>query len=169
MKTIKAKALTVEGFAKYGEFQDLLDDESMKKKSIFPAGFLVDLVKLDFGGDTLPAISVGQVFKKERNVVSFLEAHEHTCEGVLPLDGDVLIFVGTTHGDPSTFTVDELEAFFVPKGTFVKLNPLIVHGTQYAVEDEEVHVVIMLPGRTFCIDMLAKRLTSEDEQAELVC
>ena len=31
--------------------------------------------------------------------MAFLEAHKFTCEGLLPLDGDVIIFVGSPMGD----------------------------------------------------------------------
>ena len=51
----------------------------------------------------------------------------------------------------------------VPKGTFVKLNPLIVHGTQYPVDKEDVHIVCMLPGRTFKNDMLSRRLETGEQ------
>ena len=135
MYTIKAKQLTAEAFRKYGTYQNLLDNEEMKKNSIFPENFFADLVTLDFGTSTLPTISICHVKKQEKNIVAFLEAHKFTCEGLLPLDGDVIIFVGSPMGDK--FSVENLEAFYVPKGTFVKLNPLIVHGTQYPVNSEE--------------------------------
>lgn len=79
---------------------------------------------------------------------------------VLPLDGDVIIFVGIMDSD---FRTESIEAFYVPKGTFVKLNPLIVHGTQYPVDKEDVHIVCMLPGRTFKNDMLSRRLETGEQ------
>lgn len=82
------------------------------------------------------------------------------CEGLLPLDGDVIIFVGIMDSD---FRTESIEAFYVPKGTFVKLNPLIVHGTQYPVDKEDVHIVCMLPGRTFKNDMLSRRLETGEQ------
>jgi len=165
MYTIKAKILTIEGFGKYGIFQNLLNNESMAKKSIFPANFFADLITLDFASTTLPSISICHVKKQEKNVVSFLEAHQFTCEGLLPLDGDVIIYVGVPG---KKFSVEALEAFIVPKGTFVKLNPLIVHGTQYPVKEEEVHIVCMLPARTFKNDMIAQPIENENEKAEII-
>lgn len=35
MKTIKVQLLSKEKFAKYGEYQNLLDDKSLAEKSIF--------------------------------------------------------------------------------------------------------------------------------------
>jgi ureidoglycolate lyase len=165
MHTIKAKELTTEGFEKYGVFQNLLDNESMAKKSIFPSNFFADLITFDFASTTLPSVSICHVKKQEKNVVSFLEAHQYTCEGLLPLDGDIIIFVGTP---TKKFTVDSLEAFIVPKGTFIKLNPLIVHGTQYPMNNEEVHIVCMLPARTFRNDMIPQTIVNEDEMAEII-
>ena len=151
MYTIKAKQLTAEAFRKYGTYQNLLDNEEMKKNSIFPENFFADLVTLDFGTSTLPTISICHVKKQEKNIVAFLEAHKFTCEGLLPLDGDVIIFVGSPMGDKFS----------------VKLNPLIVHGTQYPVNSEEVHIVCMLPGRTFKNDMIPQPL-SDEEKAEII-
>lgn len=100
------------------------------------------------------------VKKQSENIISFLEAHQYACEGLLPLDGDVIIFVGIMDSD---FRTESIEAFYVPKGTFVKLNPLIVHGTQYPVDKEDVHIVCMLPGRTFKNDMLSRRLETGEQ------
>lgn len=162
MKTLIAKPLTKENFQKYGEFQNLLDDESLAKKSIFPQGFFADVIKLDFGTTTLPTISVCQVKKQEKNVIRMLEAHKYTCEGLLPLDADVIIFVGRPLPGRK-FSVDTVEAFVVPKGTFVRLDPLILHGTQFPVDADTAHIVCMLPGRTFMNDMMAEFLPEEDQ------
>lgn len=88
------------------------------------------------------------------------ESAQKLYMAVLPLDGDVIIFVGIMDRD---FRTESIEAFYVPKGTFVKLNPLIVHGTQYPVDKEDVHIVCMLPGRTFKNDMLSRRLETGEQ------
>lgn len=166
MKTIVAKPLTAEAFAKYGTFVNLLDDAQLASRSIFPRGFFADVMTLNFGTTTLPSVSVCQVWKQEHNVIQTLEYHKFTCEGLLPLDGDVAIFVGTP-APGAAFSTDTVEAFLVPKGTFVKLNPLILHGTQFPVDAQEAHVLCLLPERTFMNDVLMERLP-EDRQAEVV-
>lgn len=118
------------------------------------------VVALEFNQGNQPTISVCHVKKQSENIISFLEAHQYACEGLLPLDGDVIIFVGIMDSD---FRTESIEAFYVPKGTFVKLNPLIVHGTQYPVDKEDVHIVCMLPGRTFKNDMLSRRLETGEQ------
>lgn len=65
------------------------------------------------------------------------------------------------------FSAENLEAFLVPKGTFVKLNPLIVHGTQYLTEEGEAHILCLLPGRTFRNDMISQALEGDD-RAEIL-
>lgn len=166
MKTIRVQPLNEKKFAKYGEYQNLLDDASLAEKSIFPSGFFADVMKLDFGTSSLPCVSVCRVEKTQRMVVTMLEAHQFTCEGLLPLDDDIIIFTGTPFPGKK-FSTESLEAFYVPKGTFVKLNPLILHGTQFPAERETAHVLCLLPGRTFRNDMLAQML-EEEERAELV-
>lgn len=160
MREIQVQKLTKDNFGKYGEFLDLLDESELKKKSIFQEGFFADVVALEFNQGNQPTVSVCHVKKQSDNIISFLEAHQYTCEGLLPLDGDVIIFVGIMDRD---FRTESIEAFYVPKGTFVKLNPLIVHGTQYPVDKEDVHIVCMLPGRTFKNDMLSRRLETEEQ------
>lgn len=165
MRSIKAQPLSKEAFAKYGSYQNLLDNASLGQNSVTSGGFFADLITMDFANTTLPAVSVCYVKKQEARIVSFIEAHQYTCEGLLPLDGDVVIFVGTMGwGDISP---DTLEAFIIPKGTFVKLNPLIIHGTQYTVDTDEAHLVCLLPMRTFRNDMVCKNLT-EGEQVEII-
>ena len=77
----------------------------------------------------MPAsVCVARVSECER-VISALEYHQFTCEGILPLDGDIDIFVG-----PSSFRVDPRRWWPpVPKGTFVRLNPGVLHG-QFVVD-----------------------------------
>jgi ureidoglycolate hydrolase len=168
MKTIAAQPLTPEAFRKYGVYQNLLDDEAVGAFSPFSknAGFCPDLLTLNFGTSTLPSISVCRVQKTERNIVSFLEAHQYTCEGLIPLDGDVIIFVGMPAR--GRLSADHLEAFLVPKGTFVKLEPHIIHGTQYPLSDGITHLICMLPERTFKNDMIAQRLEEDDERVEII-
>ena len=83
-----------------------------------------------------------------------------TSEGILPLDGDIDIFVG-----PSSFQVNpaSIEAFRVPRGTFVRLNPGVLHGRQFVVDSQSVNVMILLPERTFGNDCVFTRLAESDQ------
>ena len=133
MREIQVQKLTKDNFGKYGEFLDLLDESELKKKSIFQEGFFADVVALEFNQGNQPTISVCHVKKQSENIISFLEAHQYACEGLLPLDGDVIIFVGIMDSDFRTES------------------------------KEDVHIVCMLPGRTFKNDMLSRRLETGEQ------
>lgn len=166
MREIKVQQLSDEGFRKYGVFQNLTDHEQMKSRVIPCGSFYPDLVTLDFGKTTLPTVSCCHVLKQERMVVDFLEYHKYTCEGLIALDDDVVIYVGMP--DMGELKIENLEAFYVPKHTFVKFNPMIVHGGQYPVHNEEAHLICMLPGRTFNNDMVCRKIEDEEEKAILI-
>jgi ureidoglycolate lyase len=161
MKTINVQKLSQEAFRQYGTFQNLLDNEGLAAASVNKRGFFADVITLNFGNTTLPAVSVCPVNKEEKNIIAFMEAHRYTCEGLLPLDADVIIYVGRVmRGELSPETI---EAFYVPQGTFVKLDPLILHGRQFVMKAEEAHILCLLPQRTFHNDMMAKFLEEKDQ------
>ncbi|MDR2746037.1 MAG: hypothetical protein LBB77_01195 [Treponema sp.] len=165
MKTIKTRQLSDAAFRQYGTFQNLLDNEGLAAASVNKKGFFADLITLNFGTTTLPSVSVCHVKREEKNIIEFAEAHKYTCEGLLPIDAGVIIYVGRLiRGELSPETI---EAFTVPRGTFVKLEPLILHGRQFVTEADEAHILCMLPQRTFNNDMIAKFL-GEQEKLEIV-
>lgn len=163
MRKITIRKLNDQSFQRYGAFQDLLDDASLAKASVNPSSFFADVVKMEFGGSLQPSVSVNSLRKADKMVVRFLEYHRYTCEGILPIDGDVVLFVGIPLR--GKLTPDNIEAFLVPKGTFVRLDPLITHGVLFPVA-ETAHALCLLPARTFANDMEA-RLLAEEEQIEL--
>ena len=166
MKTITAKELSHDAFRQYGMYQNLLDNEGMALASVNKKGFFADLLTLNFGVTTLPSVSVCDVKRQEKNIISFIEAHKYTCEGLLPLDADVIIYVGKViRGELSPETI---EAFHVPQHTFVKLEPLILHGTQYVVKTGAAHVLCLLPQRTYSNDMISRVLDDNDKIEILV-
>lgn len=172
MHKVKVQKLSEEAFRKYGCYQDLTNNKEMAARTINgdgkgEGGFYADLLWLDFDrSKNNQTVSVCHIKKAEKNIVNFLEYHQTTCEGLFPFDDDVIIFVGVP--GRGELTVKNLEAFYIPQGTFVKLNPLIVHGTQFPVHKEEAHLICMLPGRTFMNDKVARSITDEAEMAELV-
>lgn len=166
MREIKVQNLSDEAFRKYGVYQNLTADEEMKSRVIPCGDFYPDLLALDFGKTTLPTVSCCHVYKQEPMIVDFLEYHQYTCEGLVPLDDDVIIYVGIP--EMGALKIENLEGFYVPKHTFVKLNPMIVHGGQYPVNKSEAHLICMLPGRTFQNDMVYRRIEAEDEKGVLI-
>ena len=144
MREIHPQALDREAFRPYGDFMDLLrvppDREAGGGQHLCPGPF-----EAPFGRADARLRVRGGVSECER-VISALGTTSSPAEGILPLDGDIDIFVG-----PSSFRVDPetVVAFRVPKGTFVRLNPGVLHGRQFVVDSPEVNVLILLPERTF--------------------
>nr|WP_122013220.1 ureidoglycolate lyase [Maliibacterium massiliense] len=167
MRELKAQPLTHEAFAKYGEYVNLLDDASHARNTIRTEGFFPDLSVLTFGTSTQPTVSVCSAKKKEKNVVDFLEYHAYTCEGLITLDADVAIYVGIPDKQHN-MRIENCESFIIPKGYFVKLNPYIIHGTQYPIDAETAHLVCLLPQRTFHNDMFKAVLTTDEERGVIV-
>jgi ureidoglycolate lyase len=157
MIQVKAKPLSKDAFAKYGEYLDLTNNADLEKVTDSPGGFWPNAIQLIFGGALPPTVSVCQALKVDKIEVHFFEGHEKTCEGLLPIDGDVVIYVGPgimKFGPPPyKAPLDKMEAFIVPKGTFVKLNPYVTHGSQFALNEQEVHLLCLLPNLTASTDM----------------
>ena len=171
MKKIIVKELSEEAFYKYGSYQDLTNNKQMAARTITgdgtgEEGFYADLLTLEFDrSKNPPAVCMCHIRKTEKNIVDFLEYHQTTCEGLFPFDDDIIIFVGVPK--KGTLSVENLEAFLVPKGTFVKLNPLIIHGSQFPVHEQQAHVVCLLPGGTFMNDIASRSIHDEEGMAEL--
>ncbi|WP_343246275.1 ureidoglycolate lyase [Diplocloster hominis] len=154
MRKIKAKELTVEGFAPYGEFYNLVEPTGKNLGS-----FYHDHVLYHTSGRMPVAFSSLVVDKPEKYIVDSAEYHNYTGEVLLPLDDDVVIHVAT----PSKEPVPELtEAFLVPKGTVVKLNAAVWHLAPMALHNDKSHVLIVLPERVYYNDCYVVDYPEED-------
>ena len=162
MREITPKPLCHEAFRRYGDFQDLLHVKEVEEsRSANPAStncFAPDLLTLNLDGRTPAPVSVASVTECDP-VVNFLEYHQYTSEGILPLDGDIVIYVAPSG---RSFDSTKLEAFRVPKGTFVTLKPGTVHGRQFTDGCKEANVLIVLPTRTYGNDFQATLLEGDD-------
>lgn len=159
MKTIQAQKITKENFSKYGSFEDLYQPETMGVGIGSPSAFYPDVMALDFGVTHNASVCVCHVKKREMIIENY-EYHNNGCEGVLPLDSDIVIFAGFGF---KPFLPAKLEAFIVPKGTIVRFKPGVLHGTQFPVDQDQATVVVMLPERTFAMDFHAERLGEEEK------
>jgi ureidoglycolate lyase len=141
----------MESFAPYGVFAQIANPpEALAQKA--PVTFTPDMALLNLGNTGIASFSVCRVEKRE-NVVDTVEMHRNTSEGILPLDGDAVIHVGkaTPNG---VVPFDELEAFIVPKGTFVALKRGVWHFAPFAWNCPVSNVLIVLPERTYAEDCL---------------
>lgn len=159
MRKIVARLITIESFAPYGSFTSVLNPSGNHLGDFFN-----DPVLLPVSGDMSIAFSPLVSRKPERIIVSEAEYHNTTGEGILLLDDDAVIHVAPPSKDP----VPELtEGFIVPKGTIVKLNVGVWHLAPIPVNNEIMHVLIVLPERVYANDCKVVKYNVED-QIEIV-
>jgi ureidoglycolate lyase len=142
MRKGKVKELTLESFARYGSFANMINPQA-EKLGTEPIEFYRDMVQLDLGSRTIASFSTCRVCKRPP-VVDVTEFHNGTCEGVLPIDAD------------------RIEIFRVPKGTFVSLNPGVWHHAPFAYNADVANVLIVLPERTYAIDCHVTEIAEKD-------
>ena len=141
MRTIKAMPLTVESFREFGEFYSILEPKGHHMGTFFH-----DHVLVPVSGHAPMAFSAYVVEKPEKMIVKDAEYHNDTSEIILPLDGDIITYVAAPSKE---LEPENTVAFRIPKGTVVKLNAGVWHKDSFAVEQEQVHTLIVLPERTY--------------------
>ncbi len=149
MKKVVARKLSLDDFNVYGSFARLIDPRAPKIGEE-PIEFYRDMLQLDLGGKAIASFSICRVAKRPP-VVDVTEFHDGCGEGVLPLDGEILLHVGiaTPGGKPP---LGQIEVFRVPRGTMVALRPGVWHHAPFAAGPRKVNVLIVLPERTYSLD-----------------
>lgn len=154
MKTIKVKQLNKADFEAYGSYSNLIDvKEPITGNTLI---FTPDLVQQSLTpGCNMESFSCC-VAKKRPYVIEQIEYHNTTSEGILPLNGDVIIHVALAFADKKK-ALDVMEAYYVPMGTIVVLKAGVWHHAPYPA-GEDVSTLILLPPRIYendciCIDL----------------
>lgn len=160
MRTAEVKRLTQEAFRRFGDFAALINPQA-ERIGEPPVEFYRDMLPLRLGASTTASISVCRVAKRP-SVVDVTEFHDQTEEGILPLDGDVLIHVAAATPDDKP-PVDRIEVFRVPRGTFVVLRRGVWHHAPFAVDRDLVNVLIVLPERTYAVDCTVRPLAGKQQ------
>ncbi len=162
MRKATIKELTLQAFQPYGTFANMLNPTTTYIGAP-PIQFFRDMLPLDLGTSTTASFSICRVEKRPA-VVDVVEYHNTCGEGILPLDGDVLIHVG-----PATPTgelpLDAIEIFRVPRGTMVTLRPGVWHHAPFTVNTDVVNVLIVLPERTYATDCFVHELIKDQRIA----
>ena len=159
MKSINVQQLSPEAFAKYGVYKNFLDPQG----ECFGAPcamFFRDMAQLRLGGKDVLSLSCLHL-KKRPFVIDALEYHNNTCEGMLPLDADVIVQLAPPVNSKE-IPFDKIEAFYVPKGTALILNPGVWHESPYVVDKEQGHIFCMLPERTYMNDAYMTHIPSSN-------
>ena len=161
-KKLTVQVLTREAFNPYGSYADMLypfaDDGAQQQK----IGFTPDMTVLQLSKNANAGFSVTTV-RPRKSTIDFLEYHAYTGEGILPLDGDVYVHLAapSMQTDPP---LDTVEVFRVPKGTMLTIRMGVWHGAPYAAGEDTVHVLCVLPERTYANDC---RMFILDEEQQL--
>ena len=160
MRTTTIKELTLENFRPYGSFASMLNPNT-QRIGAKPIEFFRDMVPLNLATSTTASFSVCRV-EKRPVIVDVVEYHSYCGEGILPLDGDVLIHVGpATPAGIVPFEV--IEIFRVPQGTMVSLHPGVWHHAPFTHGSDAVNVLIVLPERTYANDCTVVELSEEQQ------
>jgi len=163
MGKISIKILTSDNFKIYGSFSNMINPKA-HRLGPEPVEFYPDIEQLNLGLTNNASFSVVRVTKRPL-LVQKLEFHNNSCEGLLPIDGDVLIHVAiaTRNGE---VPLDQIEVFFVPKGTLVILRPGVWHHAPFAFGHDVVNALIILPERTYAKDCFVT-IIPEEKQMEV--
>jgi ureidoglycolate lyase len=160
MKEIGVKELTAANFWPNGTYAELIDPVTIKIGSE-PIEFFRDMGQLDLGLSHTASFSVCRVIKRPF-IIDITEMHTSCGEGLLPLDGDVLLHAGPASA-PGEVPLDGFEIFKVPKGTFVSLRPGVWHHAPFAYHAEKVNVLIVLPERAYANDCSTYKIPAESQ------
>lgn len=146
MKILQINELSSTEFRKYGDFISLpeVDGTAFGSENDF---FHPDFFQLDNAGKSA-SVSLCRVSGTD-HVVRKHESHSATCEGILPIDGDILLPVARPHWMDQS---EQFTVFRVPQGTFVRLKAGCLHSGPFSATGDTVNVLILLPERTYAND-----------------
>jgi Ureidoglycolate hydrolase len=155
MRKIKVQKLSVVDFAPFGSYTNIL-----KPSGNHLGDFYYDPVRFFVSGEFPITFSTSIIHKMEQKIIHTVEYHDHTPEGILALDDDVIVHVAP----PSKEPVPELtKAFLVPKGTLIMINAGVWHFSLMPVNKDEAHALIILPERTYKRDCTIVEYEQKDQ------
>lgn len=146
MRKIECKRLNTLTFRKYGDYQSILHPEG-EKIGDKPSEFFRDMAQIKLGNTNILSVSSLRIGMRPM-IVDLLEYHNFCGEAIIPLDADIIVQLApaTSNGE---IPYNKIEAFYVPKGTIVVLNPGVWHHSPFVCNNDEAHLLCMLPERTY--------------------
>ena len=159
MKTLEISPLTPENFRIFGSYSRLVEPTA-PGGGVNGMSFHPDMEILELGGAHAAAFSVTRVTSQLEPVITVLEQHSHCGEGILSLDHDMYVYFA-----PAFYTAEQagtrLVAFRVPAGVMLTIRPGVWHCMPFPVDAEVIHVLNVLPERTYANDVTMTRLKEE--------
>lgn len=159
MRKVNVKSVTLESFQPYGSFAQMINPDA-PKIGAEPIEFYRDMVQVDLGRSGTASFSTCRVMKRPA-VVDTTEYHSSCGEGILPLDGDVMIHVAPATPDGEA-PLDAIEVFLIPKGMMVSLRPGVWHHAPFAFDGDCANVLVVLPERTYANDCKVHNIPKEN-------
>jgi len=150
MRTVQVEELTLDAFLPFGSFASMVNPEAERFEGESRA-FFRDMIQQNLGGDTAASFSTCRVELRDM-VITHIEHHSRTSEGILPLDNDILIHVLAATRPGEDVSMEKLRVFRVPQYTLVILRPGVWHHAPYTPNEQPVNVLIMLPERAYAND-----------------
>ena len=156
MRELKAVPITVESFAPFGTFCNMVN----------PTGHALQGAIHSFYPDRISGSCVGSIafspieVKKDDRIIKQAEYITTTWEGIIALNDDMLIHVAPASG--GTPVPELAQAFIVPKGCMVKLNTAIWHLCPLPLHEDVLHAMIILPECIYANDCTVVDLDEKD-------
>lgn len=166
MREIKVSELTLEEFKPFGSFARMINPTA-RGNGVGGMAFYADLEILELGDTHVAAFSTTRVTNQMKPVIVALERHSHCGEGILSLDGDMLVYFAPA-GAEYPKALEELKAFRVPAGVMLTIRPGVWHCMPFAVDTEVINVLNVLPERTYANDC-EMHLLEEKDRTAIVC
>ncbi len=157
MKTIKPLLLSTDNFSHYGYFAKMQNPDAIHFGAS-PIKFYRDILQMPVTSMMNLSFSICQVEKRDF-IIQKMECHSSCYEGILPLDGDVLIHVAHATQN-SVYPFDDINVFAIPQYTFVVLKAGVWHHAPFAV-NSTVNTLILLPERTYANDCIRVDIPEE--------
>lgn len=160
MRTVKVEELSAEAFLPYGFYANLIDPHA-ERIGDPPVEFYRDMVQQNLAGASMASFSTCRVETRDP-VIDVSEYHTAVGEGILPLDGDVLIHVGPATPPGVSAPLERMRVFRVPKGTMIVLRPAVWHHAPFTLTEDPVNTLIVLPERTYANDCIVFEIEEDD-------
>jgi ureidoglycolate lyase len=157
-QTVEVEPLEPSSFAAFGAYKHLAQADGIFIGAS-PIKFYRDLLPLELGGKN-PMLSICRI-EPRANVIDVMEYHTYTGEGILPLDGDVLVQVAPATPPGAPFPAEMVRVFHVPQGTMLCIRPGVWHHAPFALRNQLVNVLIVLPERTYANDCVVLKIPSD--------
>ena len=148
MKTIQAVPVTPENWAPYGYLADIASPEGSYGMGEYPCVFHRDMALAPIASTAPVAFGSLKVGKRPM-VIQDVEYHSETVEVMMPMDDDMVMYVGDANG--GTPEPERLKAFVIPAGTLMIFRAGAWHGAPFPLHHDGT-VLICLPERTYLND-----------------